>query len=160
MFWFVGRTGVGPTSWMSACWCDQRTLTECTDRIGNWELDHGDIVDEEADLIVHPVHHIQPVQLPMHDFRHMIGMVCAVPAWQPRKELPVVCQWDNADRKRAARSSSQYKCGWAPVPEHEQRPRWGIDGWFAVVGAGRNRHPKCKCKCKCNWYYLMARPSR
>ena len=27
-------------------------------------------VDEEADLIVHPVHHIQPVQLPMHDLRY------------------------------------------------------------------------------------------
>ena len=23
-------------------------------------------VDEEVDLIVHPVHHVQPVQLPMH----------------------------------------------------------------------------------------------
>ena len=27
-------------------------------------------VDKKADVIVHPVHHIQPVQLPMHGFRH------------------------------------------------------------------------------------------
>ena len=69
-------------------------------------------VDEEADLIVHPVHHIQPVQLPMHDLipTQMIGTVVAVPAWRPRGELPVVCQSDNVDRKREARCSSRYVC--------------------------------------------------
>ena len=60
LFWFVGRTEVGPTSWMNACWHDRRKLKpECTDRRGNRELGHGDIletfVDEEVDLIVHPI---------------------------------------------------------------------------------------------------------
>ena len=73
LFLFVGRTTVGPTSKMSACWHDRRKLKpECTDRIGSRELDHVDnhFVDKEADLVVHPVFHIQPVQLPRHDFRH------------------------------------------------------------------------------------------
>ena len=73
LFWFVGRTVVGPTSRMSACWHGRRKLKpECTDQINYRELGHGDIlfVDEEADIIVHPVHHVQPVQLLMHGLRH------------------------------------------------------------------------------------------
>ena len=42
LFWFVGRTVVGSTSKMGACWCDRRKLkSECTDRISNRELDHA-----------------------------------------------------------------------------------------------------------------------
>ena len=42
--WFVGRTVVGPTSWMNACCRDRQKLKpERTDRIGNRELDHGGI---------------------------------------------------------------------------------------------------------------------
>ena len=43
LFWFVGRTVVGSTSRMSACWHDRRKLKpECTDRMNNQELGHGD----------------------------------------------------------------------------------------------------------------------
>ena len=39
-------------------------------------------VDKDADLVVHPVLHIQLVQLPMHDFRHRISVryIAEVPA--------------------------------------------------------------------------------
>ena len=47
------------------------------------------------------------------------------------------------DRKRWDRCSNRYACVWVCVPEHEKRPRWEIDGWFAVVWAGISRHPKC-----------------
>ena len=44
LFWFVGCTVVGPTSRMSACWhCRRKLRPECTDRINNRELGHGDI---------------------------------------------------------------------------------------------------------------------
>ena len=44
LFWFVGRTVVGPTLRMSTCWHGRRKLKpECTDRINNRELGRGDI---------------------------------------------------------------------------------------------------------------------
>ena len=145
LFWFVGRTEVGPSSWMSACWHDRRKLKpECTDRIGNRELGHGDICRRVGRSYSSPgPPHPTSATADAWPPTQMIGTVVAVPSWRPRGELPVVYQSDNADRKRGARCSNRYACVWVRVPEHEQRPWWGIDGWFAVAGAGISRHPKC-----------------
>ena len=144
LFWFVGRTVVGPTSRMSACWHDRRKLKpECTDRINNRELSHGDICRRGGRSYSSPgPPHSTSATADAWLPTQMIGTVVAVPTWRPRGELPIVYQSDNADRKWEARCSNRYVCVWVRVPEHEQRPRWGIDGWFAVVGPERNRHPK------------------
>ena len=148
LFWFVGRTEVGPTSWMSACWHDRRKLRpECTDRIGNRELGHGNICRRGGRFYISPVRPC-PTSVTADAWppKQMIGMVVEVPTWRPRGELPVVYQSDNADRKQGARCSKRYACVWVRELEHEQRPWWEIDGWFAVAGAGmgrhRHRHPK------------------
>ena len=95
----------------------------------------------------------------------MIGTVVAVSAWRPLREFPVFCQSDNADRKREARCSSRCTCVWARVSEYEQRPRWGIDRWFTVVGVGGNRHLKCcwratPASSHCRWGYPDLRQSQ
>ena len=134
LFWFVGRTEVGPTSWMSACWHDRLKLKpECTDRIGNRELGHGDICRRGGRFYSSPGRP-RPTSAAADAWppKQMTGTVVEVPTWRPRGELPVVYQSDNADRKRGARCSNRYACVWVRVPEHEQRPWWGIDGWFAV----------------------------
>ena len=110
LFWFVGRTEVGPTSWMSVCWHDRRKLKpECTDRIGNRELGHGDICSSPGPP--HPTSATADAWPPTQ----MIGTVVAVPTWRPRGELPIVYQSDNADRKRGARCSNRYSCVLVPV---------------------------------------------
>ena len=140
LFWFMGHTFVGPTSRMSACWHDWRKLKpECTDRIGNWELDHGNLCRQggrshSSPGPPHPTSATVDAWLPTQ----MIGTVVAVSAWWTRRELPVVCKSDNADRKRVARYSSWYACVWARIPEHELRPQWWIDGWLVVVGVEKS----------------------
>ena len=128
LFWFVGRTVVGPTTWMNACCRDRRKLKlECTDRIGNRELDHGGICRRGGRSCRSPGPlHSTSVTADARFPTRKIGKVVAVPAF---------CRPDSADRKLEARCSSRYACVWARVPEYEQRPRWGIDGWSAVVGA-------------------------
>ena len=106
LFWFVGRTEVGPSSWMSACWHDRRKLKpECTDRIGNRELDHGDTCRQVGRSYSSPgPPHPTSATADAWPPTQMIGTVVAVPSWRPRGELPVVklYQSDNADRKRGA----------------------------------------------------------
>ena len=129
-FLFEGHTVVGQTSRMRACWHDRRKLKpECTDRIGNQELDHGGICRPGGRSYSSPgLPHLTSATADAWLPTQMIDTAAAVPAWQPRGGLPRVCPSGNADRKRAARYSSWYEYVWAPVPEHEQRPRWGIDG--------------------------------
>jgi len=98
----------------------------------------------------HPMSATADARLPTQ----MIGTVAAVLPWRQCRELHVVCQSDNADRKREACCSSRYKGVQVPVPEHEQRPWRGINGWFAVVGVGRSRHLKC------NWHASPASSHR
>ena len=132
---------------MSACWHDRRKLKpECTDRIGNRELGHGDICRRGGRSYSSPGPP-RPTSATADAWppTQMIGTVVAVPTWRPRGELniPVVYQSNNADRTRGALCSNRYACVCVRVPEHEQRPWSGIDGWFAVAGAGISRHPKC-----------------
>ena len=110
LFLFVGRTAVGPTSKMSACWHDRRKLKpECSDQIGNWKLDRGDICKQGGQScsslgLPHPTSATANAWL----LSQMIGMAAAVPAWRPRGELPVVCRSDSVDRKREVSYSSRY----------------------------------------------------
>ena len=157
-FWFVGRTAVGPTSWTYACCRDRRKLKpECSDRISNRELDHGGICRRGGRSCSSPgPPYPTSVTADAWFPTQMIGKIVAVPAWQRRDELHVVCQSGSADRRRVARCSRQYGNVWAPVPEHEQRQWWEIDGWFEVVGAGRSRHPRCSWRASpassyCRW---------
>ena len=110
---------------MNACCRDRRELKpERTDRLGSWELDHGGICRRGGRSCSSPgPPHPTSVTADAWFPTRMTGKVVAVPAWRPRGELPVVCQSGSADRRREARCSSQYGCVWAPVPEHEQRPR-------------------------------------
>ena len=144
LFWFVGRT-VSPTSRMSACWHGRRKLRpECTDQINNRKLGHGDICRRGGRSYSSPGPP-SPTSATADAWppTQMIGTVVAVPTWRPRGELSVVYQSDNADRKQGDCCSNRYACVWVRVQEREQRPRWGTDRWFAVVGAGISRHPKC-----------------
>ena len=112
LFWFVGRTVVGPASRMSACWHGRRKLRpECTGQINNRELGHGDICRRGGRSCSSPgPPHPTSATADAWPPSQMIGTVVGVPTWRPRGELPVVYQSDNADRKRGARCSSRYAC--------------------------------------------------
>ena len=92
LFWFMGRTVVSPTSRMSACWHGRRKLRpECTDRINNRELGHGDICRRGGRSYSSPGPP-RPTSATADAWppTQMIGMVVAVPTWRMRGELPVV----------------------------------------------------------------------
>ena len=82
LFLFVGRTAVGPTSKMSISWHDRRKLKpECTDRIGNRELDRGDICRRGGQSCSSPgLLHPTSATAGAWFLSQMIGTAAAVPA--------------------------------------------------------------------------------